>query len=172
MSSDGFELAFRVLFEQRAASLQRYLSILSDDPGLADDIAQESFIRLYRRGSMPDVPAAWLVTVAHNLLRDDHRRRTRRRGLLSRRAGEVPSADPAPDTDAGALAAERIASARRALALLSERDRQLLLLRHEGYEYREIAQILNLAPSSIGTMLARAGEAFRRIYQGLDRASD
>jgi RNA polymerase sigma factor (sigma-70 family) len=172
MSSDSFEHAFRIVFENRAASLQRYLSILSGDPGLADDIAQECFIRLYRRGSMPDSPAAWLVTVAHNLLRDEHRRRTRRRGLLSRRSGELPSADPSPDTDAGALAAERIASARRALALLPERDRQLLLLRHAGYAYREIAQILNLAPSGIGTMLARAGEAFRRIYEGFERASD
>jgi RNA polymerase sigma-70 factor (ECF subfamily) len=172
MRSDSFEFAFRVLFEQRAASLQRYLSSLSGDPALAEDIAQESFIRLYRRGSMPDAPAAWLVTVAHNLLRDDHRQRTRRRGLLSRRAGELPAADPAPDTDAGVLAAERIASARRALALLPERDRQLLLLRHEGYAYREIAQILNLAPSGIGTMLARAGEAFQRIYEDLGRPSD
>ena len=172
MSSDSFEQAFRALFEKRVASLQRYLSSLSGDPGLADDIAQESFIRLYQRGSMPDAPAAWLVTVAHNLLRDDHRRRTRRRDLLSRRADELPAGDPAPDTDAGALAAERIASARRALALLPERDRRLLLLRHEGYEYREIAKILNLASSGIGTLLARAGEAFRRIYEDLDRASD
>jgi len=165
MSSDSFEHAFRIVFENRAASLHRYLSILSGDPGLADDIAQECFIRLYRRGSMPDSPAAWLVTVAHNLLRDENPRRTRR-------SGELPSADPSPDTDAGALAAERVASARRALALLPERDRQLLLLRHAGYEYREIAQILNLVPSGIGTMLARAGAAFRRIYEGFDRALD
>jgi DNA-directed RNA polymerase specialized sigma24 family protein len=47
-----------------------------------------------------------------------------------------------------------------------------LLLRHEGYEYREIAQILDVAPTGIGTMLARASEAFRRIYQGLNRSSD
>src|ERR1700704_706477 len=159
MTSDSFEHAFRIVFENRAASLQRYLGSRSGAPARAEDTAQESFARLYRRGSMPDSPAAWLVTVAHNLLRDEHRRRTRRRGLLSRRSGELPSADPSPDTDAGALAAERIASARRALAVLPERDRQLLLLRHEGYAYHEIAQILNLATSGIGTMLARAGEA-------------
>src|SRR5712671_3684764 len=139
MGTDSFERAFRMLFEKRAASLQRYLRILSGDHGLADDVVQECFIRLYRRGSMPDSPQAWLVTVAHDLLR--------------------------------ALSAKRIASARRALALLAERDRQLLLLRHEGYEYREIGEILKLAPSGIGTMLARAGEAFRKIYEGLDRAS-
>src|SRR5712671_5717152 len=143
MGTDSFERAFRMLFEKRAASLQRYLRILSGDHGLADDVVQECFIRLYRRGSMPDSPQAWLVTVAHNLLR----------------------------ADAGALSAKRIAPARRALALLAERDRQLLLLRHVGYEYREIGEILSLAPSGIGTMLARAGEAFRKIYEGLDRAS-
>jgi RNA polymerase sigma factor (sigma-70 family) len=172
MSSDRFERAFHLLFEERAASLQRYLSSLSGDVALAEDIAQESFIRLYRRGSMPDSPRAWLVTVAHNLLRDAHRRRIRHRNLLSRREGEIPTADAPPESDAAALANERIAGARRALALLPERDRQLLLLRHEGYEYREIAQILDVAPSGIGTMLARASEAFRRIYQGLNRSSD
>jgi RNA polymerase sigma factor (sigma-70 family) len=171
MSADSFEHAFRILFEERAPSLQRYLSGLSGDPGLAEDIAQESFIRLYRRGSMPDSPGAWLVTVAHNLLRDAHRRRIRQRDLLTRRESEVPTAHAPAESDAAALANERIAAARRALARLSERDRQLLLLRHEGYEYREIAQILNVAPSGIGTMLARASEAFRRIYQTLNRSS-
>lgn len=172
MSSDSFAHDFRILFEERAASLQRYLSRFSGDPGLAEDIAQESFIRLYRRGSMPDSPAAWLVTVAHNLLRDAHRRRIRQRNLRSRREGEIPTAAPPPESDAAALANERIAGARRALALLPERDRQLLLLRHEGYEYREIAQILNVAPSGVGTMLARASEAFRRMYRGLHRSPD
>lgn len=80
--------------------------------------------------------------------------------------------DPSPDTDAAVLAAERIESVRRALARLPERDRRLLLLRHEGYEYREIAAILNVAPGGIGTMLARASDAFRRTYDELNRTSD
>jgi RNA polymerase sigma-70 factor (ECF subfamily) len=172
MRSESFELAFRSVFQERSASLHRYLSSLSGDPVLADDIAQECFVRLYKRGSMPDSPAAWLVTVAHNLLRDDHRRRTRQSGLLARRVGEVPGPDHGPDTDAATLAAERVASVRRALGRLPERDRQLLLLRHEDYEYREIAAILNVAPSGIGTMLARATDAFRRAYDELNGTSD
>jgi RNA polymerase sigma-70 factor (ECF subfamily) len=172
LGSEPFEHAFRILFEERSTALHRYLSGVSGDPALADDIVQECFVRLYRRGSMPDSPSAWLVTVAHNLLRDAHRRRTRQGRLLARRAGEVPMSDPSPDTDAAVLAAERIESVRRALARLPERDRRLLLLRHEGYEYREIAAILNVAPGGIGTMLGRASDAFRRTYDELNRTSD
>ena len=47
----------------------------------------------------------------------------------------------------------------------------MLLLRHEGYSYREIAQALALTESGIGTMLVRAGEAFRAAYEDVTRAS-
>ena len=172
MSEPSFEVAFAAVFADRSAPLYRYLSGLSGDPALAQDIVQECFVKLYQRGRMPDDPRAWLVTVANNLWRDDRRRESRRARLLLHKSGELSAPDEPASADAGTLAAERIAAVRQALAKLPERDRQLLLLRHEGFAYREIAAALNVAPGGIGTMLARASAAFREVYRELDGPSD
>jgi RNA polymerase sigma-70 factor (ECF subfamily) len=171
VSREPFDLAFRALFAERSAALHRYVSGVSGDPAMADDIVQECFVKLYRRGEMPDDPRAWLVTVANNLLRDDRRRVSRRRRLTLTRGADLPLGGEVPPADAATLAAERVHGVRQALARLPLRDRQLLLLRHEGYRYREIADALELTPSSIGTMLVRAGEAFRKAYHELFGAS-
>lgn len=172
MSREPFEHAVAALFAERARSLYRYLSGLSGDAALAEDVVQECFVKLLQRGAMPDDPPAWLVAVAHNLLRDDRRRRARRGRLLLERIDDLPAGGAPPAADAATLGAERIDAVRRALERLALRDRQLLLLRHQGYGYREIANVLSVAPGSIGTMLVRAGEAFRTAYQGIHDASD
>ena len=166
-----FEDAFAALFTDRSVPLYRYLSRLSGDPDLAEDIVQECFVKLHQRGAMPDDPPAWLVTVAHNLWRDDRRRGARRGRLLLERTAEIPIGDARPAADTATLAAERVDAVRRALVLLPPRDRQLLLLRHEGYGYREIADLLHIPPGSVGTMLARATDAFRTAYHELCGAS-
>jgi RNA polymerase sigma-70 factor, ECF subfamily len=171
MSRESFERAFRALFTDRSAALYHYLSAMSGDPALAEDIVQECFVKLYRRGTMPDDPVAWLVTVANNMLRDDRRRMARRQRITLAHETDLPVGTGAAATDATALSAERIAAVRRALERLPLRDRQLLLMRHEGYRYGEIAAALGLTPSSVGTMLVRAGEAFRKAYHELFGAS-
>ena len=171
MSSEPFALAFHALFADRSGPLYRYISRLSGDPVLAEDIVQECFVKLYRRGTMPDDPPAWLVTVASNLLRDDRRRVSRRQRLTISRSADLPLVGEAPPADAGVLSSERIDRVRQALDRLPLRDRQLLLMRHEGYQYREIATALDLNPTSVGTMLVRAGEAFRKAYHELFDAS-
>jgi len=167
----GFDQVFADLFAERSRSLYRYISGLSGDPALAEDIVQESFVRLYRRGGMPDDPAAWLVSVAHNLWRDDRRRDVRRSRLLALRKDELPTVGDSPATDATTLASERVQTVHQALARLPERDRRLLLLRHSGFAYREIAAVLDLAPGSVGTLLVRASESFRAAFYELFGAS-
>jgi RNA polymerase sigma-70 factor (ECF subfamily) len=167
----SFEDAFRALYAARFAGLYRYLDRLTGDADLASDIAQEAFIRLHGRGEMPEQPVGWLVTVANNLVRDEHRLTGRRLRLLSEQPQRVPlgtPADPAADLERG----ERIGAVRAALETLSLRDRQALLLRHAGHSYREIAHALGLAETSVGTTLVRAGQAFRAAYQELHGAPE
>jgi RNA polymerase sigma-70 factor (ECF subfamily) len=168
----GFEAAFTLLFEERFPMLYRYLQRLCGDSGFADDLAQDSFVRLYRRGSMPADPAAWLVTVANNLFRDERRNVQRRTRLLELHGHEERGELDAPAADAPMLAEERVLAVRDALEGLTPRDHRLLLLRHEGYSYREIAEALNLAPGSIGTLLIRATAAFIKAYQDGAHASE
>lgn len=164
-----FDEAFRALFNERFGVLYTYLHRLSGDAALADDVAQEAFVRLYERGSMPQAPSAWLVSVAHNLVRDEHRRTERRRRLLAIWQEPV---SPAPEPESQLLLGERAMEVRRVLATLSPRHRQLLLLRHGGHSYDEIARALGVAPGSVGTLLVRATAAFVAAYERMNHASD
>jgi RNA polymerase sigma factor (sigma-70 family) len=160
----AFDEAFRAVFEAEYPRLFRYLDRLSGEPDLASDLAQEAFIRLHRRGAMPDHPGLWLVTVAMNLFRNERSTSARRRGLLKKwnppgMGSEEPKA---------ALGSEHAHPVRTALRQLSPRDQEMLLLRAEGYSYREIASLLGLNEPSVGTLLARAKRAFRLAYEKSD----
>lgn len=161
-----FEAAFRREFDARFAPLARYLARLVGEPESAADLAQEAFVRLFQRGSMPDDPAAWLVSVAHNLLRNERTQITRRLRLLEQRSAELTPRDSGPAADAALDARELRVNVRRALDALPERERQMLLLRYEGFSYREIAHALAINETSVGTLLARAKVAFRDALGG------
>jgi RNA polymerase sigma-70 factor (ECF subfamily) len=165
-----FRERFAELFDGHFERLFRYLNRLSGDPDLAADLAQEAFVRLYRRGSLPDAPAAWLVTTAMNLFRNTRSTRSRRARLLTVPRGEEAHSDPPPTADVAASAEATRRRVRAAVDGMPERDRHLLLLRAEGYSYREIAAALELNESSVGTLLARARTTFRNSYQGISDA--
>jgi RNA polymerase sigma factor (sigma-70 family) len=146
------------------ASIFRYLDRLSGDPDLAADITQEAFVRLFRRGSLPDKPDRWLVTVALNLFRNERSTIRRRERLREEHAGELaPAGFSSPADRFDAL--RRRGRVREALDRLPERDRELLLLRAEGYSYRDMAAVLELNEASVGTLLARAKRAFETAYE-------
>jgi RNA polymerase sigma-70 factor (ECF subfamily) len=165
-----FRERFTELFEAHFPHLFRYLNRLSGDADLASDLAQEAFVRLYRRGSMPDAPSAWLVTASMNLFRNSRTTRSRRKRLLTSARGELAHSDPAPYADRAAGAEDARRRVRAAVDRMPERDRQLLLLRAEGYGYREIAAALDLNETSVGTLLARARKAFRQSYEDSSNA--
>jgi RNA polymerase sigma factor (sigma-70 family) len=162
----GFEERFRLLFQTELPRLFRYLDRLSGEPDLAADLAQEAFVRLHQRGAMPDRPEIWLVTVALNLFRNVRTTSARRRRLLTIARAESVLADPPPTPAQASDAAESYARVRAAMNRLPERDQRILLLRAEGYSYRDIAAALELNETSIGTLLARAKRAFREAYEG------
>ena len=160
----SFHEQFATQFDADFRRIFRYLDRLSGEPDLAADLAQEAFVRLYQRGSLPDEPRAWLITVAMNLFRNAKNSRSRRRVLLTAERGQASHSDPPPSPEESIEAAEIRKRVRAALDQVPERDRHLLLLRAEGYSYRELAQALELNEPSIGVFLARARAAFRAAY--------
>ena len=127
-------------------------------------------MRLYRRGALPDKPSPWLVSVARNLLRDERRGAARRWELLELRGATDDLHRPPASPESDVLADETATQVRRTLAAIAPRDRHMLLLRQEGYTYREIAEAMDVSPASVGTMLVRATEAFRRAFEEMFRA--
>ena len=159
---------FDVLFGQYYHTIYSVLFRLTGDPAEAEDLAQEAFLRLYHtlngRGT-PDNVGGWLYRVAtrlgYNALRA-----ARRRVAREQAAAEVEghgAVDPAEE----AIRAEQRQQVRQALAGLSPEQVQLLVLRHTGLSYRELATALDVAPASIGTLLARAERAFEAAYRRL-----
>ncbi len=158
------EERFKDLFLAYYTRIYGVLYRLTGDAGQAEDLAQETFWRLWKEPRTPtENPGGWLYRVALNLAHN--RRRTEQRRahyetLAAQDESDRAELDPAH-------AAERTAEAERVRAVLNRmppRDAQLLLLRHAGGSYQELAAALGLSPQSIGTLLGRAEAEFERLY--------
>ena len=168
----SFNEQFTQLFDEHYLRLFRFLDRLSGDADLAADVAQEAFVRLHRRGTIPDTPGGWLVSVAMNLFRNVKTATKRRLRLLTPDRVTHGHADPAPSPDELVEAAETTRRVRRVLDGLAQRNVRLLLLQAEGFSYHEIATALDIHEGSVGTLLARAKRAFRASYGSGTNAPD
>jgi RNA polymerase sigma-70 factor, ECF subfamily len=143
---------FQTWYPQLVGALSRRLGSRDE----AEDVAQDAFVRLLDH--RPANPPAWLFTVAGRLAINKRRAAARRERLVMEPQAPA-TADVALDS------AEELEFIRGVLHGLSERDRQLLLMHHDGMRYREIAACLGLAESSIGSLLTRAHRRFLSDYQ-------
>ena len=157
--------SFRELFDSGAPALLRYVRRLTGSRSDAEEIVQDTFLKLHRRmteeaGDLTNA-RAWLFRVATNAARDlDRERRVRAR------EAQTAALDPTViDFEAHI---ERRQLTRRALRRLPSRMRQVLLLWSEGFTYREIADITGIEPGYVGVLLQRARAAFRREYEALE----
>jgi RNA polymerase sigma-70 factor (ECF subfamily) len=161
-NGNGVDVNFERIFDEVYPQLFRYSLRVSGDADLAEDTAQEAFVRLLDQdgsgGVSGGIPGAraWLFTVALRLLRDRARVEGNRARLLEAHPvrPDLPDAARAPDEEA--VRSAEIRRVRQALEVLGERDRTLLLLREEGFSYAELAAEVGVQPGSVGTLLARA----------------
>ncbi len=157
------------LFRTYNAQLVRYLTRRLGDSDLAEEMAQETFVRAMRQDVITN-ERAWLFAVATNLLRDTARRQERDRKHLTLIAAEASVSSEETDEEAE-LSVDRMrqsVAARKALGMLAERDRSALLMKEEGLSYPEIAEALGLSPGSVGTTLARARRRLVGAYEEIE----
>jgi RNA polymerase sigma-70 factor (ECF subfamily) len=152
------------LFEQYHESLVRMLYRRTGDRDRAEDLAQETFARAV--AAPPRNPRPWLFAVALNLVREDGRRAVRQGRRLQLLKGEMDV--PVSPADEVVERNEQTAQVRAALAQISERDREALLLKAEGFNYDEIAETLGLAKGAVGTTLARARRRLVEAYHDME----
>ena len=159
---------FESLFLEHWPRVYAVLFRLVGDPAEAEDLALEAFLRLYHRlPTGADNPGGWLYRVATNLGFNALRARSRR-VQYEEQAGRLALEAGAPLDPAGE--AERAEERRQVQAVLGKmkpRSARLLILRHSGLSYAEIAAALDLAPGSIGALLARAAAEFEDRYRKL-----
>ena len=141
------------------------------DADRAEDLAQEVFMRALAHE--PEKPRAWVFAVAANIARDEARSAIRRRKHLVLLTHE-PIASPAPldNVEEDLEHEEKENEVKRALATLSPRDREVLLLWDAGLAYPEIAAQTGLAPGAIGTTLARARKRLIAAHDQLNETQE
>lgn len=167
----GDEASFELLLERYRTPLVHFLYRMVRDAAMAEDLAQEVFLRVYRARKSYSPSAkftTWLFRIATNLalnaLRD---RRPRRRedsldapGHDDQPALDLP--DGAPTALERLMERDRAAAIREAILALPEKQRAAVVL-HKFHEldYEEIARVLECSPSALKSLLFRAYETLR-----------
>ena len=168
--SRGDTASFETVFRQHYDRVYGLLFRLVGNRTEAEDLTQEVFLKLYHhsfrrkrfgRGRDHNI-GAWLYRVAMNLGYNAIRDRQR---LWQRNTMLVPEPRGVPGAEKSVERRETEAAVRAALAQLQPRQAQLLLMRQMGFSYAECAAACNVAPGSVGTLLARAAAAFRQAYE-------
>ncbi len=168
--TEGAESAFEAAFREHWPRLVATLYRLVGESDEAEDLALEAFWRLHRNPPplvRPESLRGWLYRVATNLGLNALRARKRRQGYEAQ-AGHVDIQENAHGDPADELErAQEGSRVRLALAQMKPRSAQLLVLRHSGFSYAEIAAALGVAPGSVGALLARAEKEFEERYREL-----
>jgi len=149
------------LYEEHYAGLFRHLILSGSTAAEADDLIQEGFLRLFRHlgdGRQVDNPRWWLLKVMRNLRIDEMRKRKREFTLdepeLAILIDQLRS--DGPDAEAQIIAHEDQLRIQKAIAKLAPRQYQYLLLRAEGLELREIAEMFRVTVQTVSESCAKA----------------
>jgi RNA polymerase sigma-70 factor (ECF subfamily) len=149
------------LFHEHGTALYRFCRSVLHHTSDAEDVVQETFLKLLHHlqhnGDSRNLKS-WLFTVAANGCRD----RTRWRLRWLPWNAERDDRTVAPIGDEAGLTPDTTTIARRAFRALAPRDRLLLSLRAQGLSYKDIAAASGIREQSVGRLLARALNRWRK----------
>jgi RNA polymerase sigma-70 factor (ECF subfamily) len=170
----GDEASFELLLRKYRTPLVNFLCRMVRDTAVAEDLAQEVFLRVYRARE-EYAPSAkfttWMFRIATNLalnsVRDNRRRQVEismdqpaESGEEEARAMEVP--DRAPSVEQQLVARSRAEMILKAIHALPEKQRAAVLLhKYQELDYDEIARVLECSESALKSLLFRAYETLR-----------
>ena len=152
---------FESVFHAHYAPVARVIARVTRDPGRAEELAVEVLWKYWRTPlAQGEQAGGWLYRTAVRTALNELRRRVRSH-QYERLADTTPGA---PDPEQVRAAAEEKEQVRNVLAALDSRQAELLLLRSSGLSYAELASALELNPASVGTLISRAQQAFRKEF--------
>jgi RNA polymerase sigma-70 factor (ECF subfamily) len=151
------------MFRAQFVRIARVVARVVRDSARAEELAVEAFVKLWRTPQAHgDHAEAWLHRTAVRLGLDELRRQMRRARFEQWLRFTRPT--PAPSPEELHSAAQEQMRVRQVLAALPRRQAELLLLRSHDLSYNEIASALEIHPASLGKLLARAQQSFRKEY--------
>lgn len=168
---DGDEESFRLLLEKHRNPLIYFLYRMVQDQAVAEELAQEVFLRIYRSRASYEPTAkftTWLFRIATHLalnsLRDGKNERKQER-LDQEREGEMPArqvADRKPSAEQSLVYQAKLQEIRDAISTLPEKQRAAVLMhKYEEMDYSQIAKALDSSESAVKSLLFRAYETLR-----------
>lgn len=154
--------AFSVLLDRHLAGVQAYVFRMTDNRADAEDVAQETFLRVWDRARTFQEGrvrvSTWLYRIAHNLCVDAFRRR---REFVE--DGLATLADERYSGLPDSIAEERRAAVRAAVAELPERQRAALVLcQLQGWSNRDAAVVLEVSVDALESLVARARRTLKK----------
>ncbi len=166
----GDKAALEGLLQRHQARVRSMAYRLLGDWHLAEDVAQETFVRLYRAACTYKPQAkftTWLYRIVYNLAVDQQRRRAN--APVSLDAAQEEPEDPSGSRPVELEQRELAEQVQRAIARLPERQRRVLLLhRYEDLSHGDIAQVTGWSPSAVESLLVRAYTRLREELKTLE----
>lgn len=165
--------AFDLCFQQNWGPICEVLYRLTGDMHEAEDLALETFLQLYEHPPLDDRNlGGWLYRTATNRGLNALRAQKRRKYYENQAVRETDNyenedrqqMDPARVVEK----AQERQRVRMVLGGMKPRSAMLIVLRHSGLAYNEIAAALEIAPGSVGTLLVRAEREFAKRYKALE----
>lgn len=167
---DGDSLSFGLLLEKHRAPVIHFLCRMVQDRAVAEELAQEVFMRVYRSRTSYEPTArftTWLFRIATHLalnwLRDGRNERSHER--LDGASEEMPArqiSDHQPSVEQKLVYQVRVDEVRSAIAALPDKQRAAVLMhKYEEMDYSQIAKVLACTESAVKSLLFRAYETLR-----------
>ena len=167
---EGDGASFALLLDKHRSSVVHFLYRMIQNQAIAEELAQEVFLRVYRSRATYEATAkftTWLFRIATHLalnsLRDGKYERMHER--LDHDSSDLPVrqvSDTRPSVEQSMVYQAKLAEVRRAIAMLPEKQRAAVLLhKYEEMEYTQIARVLNCSESAVKSLLFRAYETLR-----------
>jgi len=159
------EKEFSLAYSKYYPVVYKQLYYMTGNNELSEDIAQETFIKLYSSNCDLENTGAWLSKVASNTalnyIRSQKRSQSRDEDMFSK---DMPvSWTPSPEDLV--CQNEEVARIRSALYELPENQRTCLMLKFSGYSYEEISSATGIARGNIGQLISRGKKNFLKIYE-------
>ena len=177
-ATNGDDASFGLLVDRHRTQLVQHLSRMVQNPAIAEELAQDVFLRIHRsRASW--TPSAkfttWLfrisTNVAYNHFRDQ-RHHNRNTSLDRDQAGALPKRDypnPGPSVEQQLVRNVRVLQIQQAIAQLPWKQRSAVLMhKYDELDYAQIAEVLGCTQSAVKALMFRAYEALREQLAHLD----
>lgn len=162
------EYDFETVFQEQWSQVYSVIFRLVGDRAEAEDLALETFWKLYRNPpSRAENLNGWLYRVAVNQGLNALRARKRRSQYEDQAGAQILDEYPSLQPENEIERTEQRQEVREVLGRMKPRSAKLLVLRQSGLSYKELAVIVKVKPSSVGSLLARAEGEFEQIYHQL-----